>query len=62
MRADIIHVMDGGKIVESGTHHQLLARNGLYAQSWAAQMRAAGETPANSGIDADDRMLESVRF
>jgi ATP-binding cassette subfamily B protein len=60
MRADIIHVMDGGKIVESGSHHQLLAKGGLYAQSWKAQMRAAGETPSDS--DIDDRVLESVRF
>ncbi len=41
MRADIIHVMDAGRIVESGTHHELLARGGLYAQSWQAQMQAA---------------------
>ena len=38
MRADIIHVMRDGRIVESGSHDQLLAQNGLYAQSWTAQM------------------------
>ncbi len=38
MRADIIHVMRDGHIVESGSHDQLLAQNGLYAQSWTAQM------------------------
>jgi ATP-binding cassette subfamily B protein len=35
--ADIIHVVDAGQIIESGTHHELLAKNGLYAQSWCAQ-------------------------
>ena len=40
MRADIIHVMNDGQIVESGTHRELIAAKGLYAQSWAAQMKA----------------------
>jgi len=30
--ADLIVVMDKGKIVEQGNHNQLLAKNGLYAQ------------------------------
>jgi len=41
MRADTIYVMNEGEIVESGSHDQLLARGGLYAQSWTAQMEAA---------------------
>ena len=38
MRADVIHVMEEGRIVESGSHQELLARGGRYAQSWKAQM------------------------
>jgi ATP-binding cassette subfamily B protein len=34
MWADVIHVMDGGKVVESGTHDELIAKRGLYAESW----------------------------
>ncbi|MCC6166632.1 MAG: ABC transporter ATP-binding protein [Caldilineaceae bacterium] len=44
MRADLICVLDGGRIVESGTHQALLARGGLYAQAWHDQR--AGETTA----------------
>lgn len=40
MRADIIHVMRAGNIVESGNHDQLVAQDGLYAQSWKSQMEA----------------------
>ncbi len=36
-RADIIHVMNDGRIVESGSHEQLLARKGFYAEAWGAQ-------------------------
>ncbi|NOT46200.1 MAG: ABC transporter ATP-binding protein [Acidobacteria bacterium] len=43
MRADIIHVIDQGRIIESGTHRELLERNGFYSASWKAQMRTAEE-------------------
>lgn len=41
MRADMIHVMREGQIVESGNHNQLLAQGGLYAQSWTAQTQSS---------------------
>jgi ATP-binding cassette subfamily B protein len=43
MRADIIHVMQNGQIIESGTHETLLASAGHYAQSWMAQMERSPE-------------------
>ena len=42
MQADIIHVMVDGKIIESGTHAELVAQNGHYAQSWRQQIQKAG--------------------
>jgi ATP-binding cassette subfamily B protein len=41
MHADVIHVMDRGRIVESGNHHVLLNQSGLYAESWSRQMTSA---------------------
>lgn len=35
--ADCIHVMEAGRIVESGTHDQLLARDEQYAKLWRLQ-------------------------
>jgi ATP-binding cassette subfamily B protein len=42
MHADIIHVLDKGRVVESGTHADLVALGGSYASSWSAQMREIG--------------------
>ncbi len=39
MNADTIIVLDGGHIVERGTHRELLACNGAYAQMWALQQQ-----------------------
>ncbi len=39
LRADRIVVMDGGQVVEQGTHHDLVARGGLYARLAELQFR-----------------------
>jgi len=43
LRADVINVVDGGRIVESGTHAELLRRGGLYASLYEAQFFAVEE-------------------
>lgn len=39
LQADVIHVMDSGRIVESGSHEELPAARGRYEASWTRQMR-----------------------
>lgn len=39
-----ILVMEAGRIIERGTHQQLLARGGRYADMWALQQSAEGES------------------
>jgi ATP-binding cassette subfamily B protein len=43
-QADQILVLDGGRIVEHGTHHQLIERNGKYARMWFVQQTTAEAT------------------
>ncbi|HEY8442224.1 MAG TPA: ABC transporter ATP-binding protein/permease [Xanthobacteraceae bacterium] len=40
VQADEIIVLDEGVIIERGTHHQLLAKGGLYASMWNRQREA----------------------
>lgn len=53
-RADVIAVVEGGRIVERGTHHRLLAAHGEYRRLWDAgvspddcEAPAAGPRPAD---------------
>jgi ATP-binding cassette, subfamily B, bacterial len=59
VHADNIVVMDRGRIVESGRHDALLAREGLYAQLWNLQLqqreferaeRRLARQPLNLGV------------
>ena len=43
--ADELLVVDGGRIVERGTHASLLAENGLYAELYRTQFADQEEEP-----------------
>jgi ATP-binding cassette subfamily B protein len=44
--ADQILVMEQGRIVERGTHEELLRAGGVYANLWALQQREAEQSNA----------------
>jgi ATP-binding cassette, subfamily B, heavy metal transporter len=46
--ADQIVVLEAGQVAERGTHAELMAKGGLYAEMWARQAaeREAGEALA----------------
>ncbi len=54
-KADLILVMDQGRIVEQGTHSQLLALNGLYRQIYDLQLR-------NQEEFEDDRIVQPLNL
>jgi ATP-binding cassette, subfamily B, bacterial len=60
MRADIIHVMDQGMLIESGSHNELLALGGRYAQSWATQMQAGWHETTAMEAFMTTRAVEST--
>ena len=45
MRADQIYVLDEGRVVESGTHLDLVSQGGPYGQSWEQQLDTMSAEP-----------------
>lgn len=64
--ADQIIVLDAGRIVERGTHEQLLAAGGLYSKLWQMQLggeesggpesELGGELGSESEVESKDRL------
>ncbi len=51
LHADMIHVIEAGKVVESGTHEQLLAQGGAYSRLFKLQFAKFVE-PKKSRVEA----------
>ena len=61
MHCDQIAVLEGGQIVEQGSHHDLLARGGKYKEMWDAQAhgsRGGGDEPDNEIDTSADVVLK----
>jgi ATP-binding cassette subfamily B protein len=39
MQADIIHIMQNGRIIESGSHKELLTQHGRYSEAWESRKK-----------------------
>ena len=52
VHADVIYVIDGGRLVERGNHQELLAKGGLYANLFELQFKnARGENGASLALN-----------
>ncbi len=51
--ADLILVVDDGRIVQRGRHAELLAEGGLYAELHRTQLAAAPSAPQQAGVNPD---------
>ena len=58
--ADLIVVVDGGRVVETGRHDELVAKNGLYAELYHTQFRDQEKGPADGGAATEPELTSEA--
>ncbi len=56
--ADLIIALDGGEVIEYGTHDDLMEQKGLYYELVTAQTQKEKETEADPDSDKEDDEVE----
>ena len=62
LAADLILVLDDGRVVERGTHHELLALGGLYSELYREQFEAGvlALDGGNGALRTDEALLDGL--
>ena len=54
--ADCIYVIDGGRIVEQGTHEKLLAAGGLYSTLYHIQFKGEADSAKHESVGTEEAL------
>lgn len=56
--ADLILVLDKGRVLERGTHYELLKKRGKYHEMWMYQARQAAMDKQQAAMDKQQAAME----